>query len=494
MYTQDSLNTDVLIVGSGGAGVAAAIEAAELGARVVVLEREAKLGGAASISGGGCCMAGTPFQQENGVEDSPDLAFADWVRFGGGEADEEWAHFYIDHTRHDLYEWAQARGVKWVGLMQQEGNSVLRWHRPDRGGPGLWKALHEAALSAGAGTWLASTAATELIMDQGRVVGVRARNVDTGETVELLAKAVVMTTGGFASNLDMIYEHCPHLREHRILEGSHVGARGEGHRMVERASGATTHMNELWLYVYSTPDYRDPRGRRGLAVRGIPDAIWVNAQGQRFHNETLSGGASGAPAVLAQKPAECWSILDNSIREGLTVGDPYYYEEGSTARDWTKIVTLLEESPDIKSSETLEGLAAEIGVPAGALTETVSRYNGHIEQGLERDPDFDRPLTGLCKITNPPFLAIHFFPLARKNFGGVKTDLRCRVLSKQYEPIPGLYAAGELTGMAGGHINGKSGLEGTMLGPSLFSGRVAAAWAACEAGFGSGFVGKPNRS
>jgi predicted oxidoreductase len=81
-------------------------------------------------------------------------------------------------------------------------------------------------------------------------------------------------------------------------------------------------------------------------------------------------------------------------------------------------------------------------------------------------------------------------PLARKNFGGVKTNLRCQVLDKHYEPIPGLYAAGELTGMAGGHINGKAGLEGTMLGPALFSGRVAGAWAACEAGYGKGFVGK----
>lgn len=88
-------------------------------------------------------------------------------------------------------------------------------------------------------------------------MGVRARNVGTGEAIELLATAVVMTTGGFASNVDVIYERCPHLRQHRILEGSHVGARGEGHRMVERAGGATTHMEELWIYVHSIPDYRD---------------------------------------------------------------------------------------------------------------------------------------------------------------------------------------------------------------------------------------------
>ena len=89
---------------------------------------------------------------------------------------------------------------------------------------------------------------------------------------------------------------------------------------------------------------------------------------------------------------------------------------------------------------------------------------------------------------------MQIFPLARKNFGGVKTDLQCRVLDKHFEPIAGLYAAGELCGMAGGHINGRAGLEGTMLGPSVFSGRVAGGWAAHEAGHGSGFVGKPNRN
>jgi predicted oxidoreductase len=84
--------------------------------------------------------------------------------------------------------------------------------------------------------------------------------------------------------------------------------------------------------------------------------------------------------------------------------------------------------------------------------------------------------------------------LARKNFGGVKTDLKCRVLDKHFEPIAGLYAAGEVAGMAGGHINGRAGLEGTMLGPAIFSGRVAGGWAAQAAGHGCGFVGKPNRS
>jgi predicted oxidoreductase len=112
---------------------------------------------------------------------------------------------------------------------------------------------------------------------------------------------------------------------------------------------------------------------------------------------------------------------------------------------------------------------------------------------LDTEPEFGKPLQSSKAFDTPPYYAVQIFPLARKNFGGVKTDLQCRVLDKHFEPIEGLYAAGEVAGMAGGHINGRAGLEGTMLGPSIFSGRVAGGWAAHAAGHGLGFVGKPNR-
>ena len=125
--------------------------------------------------------------------------------------------------------------------------------------------------------------------------------------------------------------------------------------------------------------------------------------------------------------------------------------------------------------------------PSSATTRPASR-------GSRREPEFGKPLKSSKAFDTPPYYAVQIFPLARKNFGGVKTDLQCRVLDKHFEPIAGLYAAGEVAGMAGGHINGRAGLEGTMLGPSIFSGRVAGGWAAHAAGHGCGFVGKPNRS
>jgi succinate dehydrogenase/fumarate reductase flavoprotein subunit len=179
------------------------------------------------------------------------------------------------------------------------------------------------------------------------------------------------------------------------------------------------------------------------------------------------------------------------MKAGLEIADPYYRLGDKVNRE--KVEELLDNSPFIKKADTLEGLAQEMGVDAATFVETVERYNEALEQGLEEDPEFGKPLGLSKKFDTPTFYGIQFFPLARKNFGGIKTDIRCRVLNKHFEPIEGLYAAGEACGMAGGHINGRAGLEGTMLGPSVFSGRVAGGWAAHEAGHGDGFVGKANR-
>jgi len=158
-----------------------------------------------------------------------------------------------------------------------------------------------------------------------------------------------------------------------------------------------------------------------------------------------------------------------------------------------KVEELLESSPFVRKADTLAELAGQIDVDGSAFLDTVERYNQACDRGLETEPEFGKPLKQSKQFDTPPYYAIQFFPLARKNFGGIKTDIRCRVLNKHFEPIQGLYAAGEVAGMAGGHINGRAGLEGTMLGPSIFSGRVAGGWSAHEAGHGEGFVGQPNR-
>ena len=484
-----ALEYDVAIIGGGGAGIPAAIEAGRAGATAVVLEQADECGGTAAISGGGCCIVGTPLQKSQGIEDTPDLAFDDWIKWGGGSADEVWARYYLEHTLHDLYHWAEGCGARWVDMKFQEGNSVLRWHRPENNGLGLMTALIKTAESLPNITIMTATDAGRLMTKNGRVVGVTA--VSRGETVEIFSKAVVVATGGFNSNLDMVLEVRPEFKKYRVMEGSGFGAKGVGHAMIKELGGYFTHMDHIWFYVYATPDYRDPQQRRGLVFRMTPGYIWFNQRGKRFHNESVTGGASATPALLAQNPPHAWAILDYPMTAKMDVADPYY-RRGDLI-DHTKVQELLDNSPYIRKADTLEELGKKIEIDLASFLAEIYEYNKAFDDGLETEPRFGKSLKLSKKFDTPPYYAIQLFPLARKNFGGVKTDLRCHVLDKHFEPIPGLYAAGEVSGMAGGHINGRNGLEGTMLGPSVFSGRVAGAWAAHEAGFGPGFVGKPNR-
>ena len=482
--------TDIAIIGSGGAGIAAGIEARDAGARSIAFEKAPDPGGAAIISGGGCLIVGSPLQQANGIHDTPDLAFHDWIKWGGPSVDEVWARYYIEHSLHDLYFWAEGLGVQWVDMKQQEGNTVVRWTRARNNGLGLMTRLIDSFRERG-GEVVPNTEVTALREEDGRVAGFVGRDAGTGDAVEVESRTVVVATGGFNSNLDMVLEARPELKGERVMEGSGRGSTGSGHRLVRQVGGYLTHVDHIWFYVYATPDYRDPDQRRGLVFRQAPGYVWINQQGRRFHNEALSGGNSATPALMAQSPRHAWAVVDTPMTAKLEIADPYYRAGDKVARD--KVQELLDRSPYIRKAGSLEELGQRMEVDVPTFLDTIERYNRACEQGLEKEPEFGKPLKLSRKFDTPPYYAIQIFPLARKNFGGVKTDMRCRVLDKHFEPIPGLYAAGEVAGMAGGHINGQAGLEGTMLGPSIFSGRVAGGWAAREAGCGDGFAGRPNR-
>lgn len=485
MSDTKNYEADIAIIGAGGAGMAAGIEALDAGVkRVVAFEKSDEPGGAAIISGGGCCIVGSPVQEAAGIKDTPDLAFKEWMAWGGPSADEVWARYYLEHSLHDLYFWAENLGVEWTDMKPQEGNSVMRWTRPKGNGQGLTLKLIEAFKAKG-GEIVTNAKVTGLTVEDGRVTGAR------GDDFSVSADITVVTTGGFNSNIDMVLEARPEFRDFKVMEGSGRGSTGDGHQMVSAVGGYLTHMDHVWFYCYATPDYRDPDGKRGLVCRHIPGYIWVNQQGKRFHNESLSGGNSMSPAMLAQDPPHAWAIVDSPMKANLEIADPYYRDGDQIIRE--KVEELLDNSPYIKKADTLEALAAEIGVDEATFLKEIADYNKACADGLENEPAFGKPLGQSKPFDTPPYYAIQFFPLARKNFGGIKTDIRCRILDKHFEPIPGLYGAGEACGMAGGHINGRAGLEGTMLGPSLFSGRVAGGWAAQEAGCGEGFVGKPNR-
>ncbi|HEY2595159.1 MAG TPA: FAD-binding protein, partial [Chloroflexota bacterium] len=434
-------SADMLIVGSGAAGALAAIDAALAGADVLVLEALPGFGGTAAVSGGGICVVGSDLQEQRSIPDSPDAALEDWLSFGGPDADADWADFYLRSSAGELFDWLTSMGVEWTGINQQEGNRVPRWHAPRNGGAGLMQVVEKRAMALPI-RWAFGARAVDLVQTGSRVTGAIAEDA-AGNRTEYRASIVLLASGGFNNNPDMVRSYAKErARGHKVLLGGGRGATGDGHAMLEHLGAQFIHMDIIWMYPYGTPDPEDPQGLRGLVLRGMDSEIWVNQRGERFHNEALRGGASGATALLAQDPPLCWSIIDAGMASRVTVSDPAYQTHGAPNRE--AIQRLLDTSPYVARGATIADLAAAADLDATTLAATIAAHNSVLASGVAVDPVFGRPLAKLQPIEAAPFYAIQFLPLARKNFGGVRTDLECRVLRPDGSVIEGLLAAGEL--------------------------------------------------
>jgi predicted oxidoreductase len=415
-------------------------------------------------------LVGTPLQAARGIEDTVELALDDWREAGGGSADLNWAARYLDDSCAEVFSWCEELGVTWSQLRREEGNTRPRWHLPDGGGPAVIGVLLARCRSLGVAIRTSSPAARILCAD-GRATGVEARVGDRPH--RLLAGATVVCTGGFTSNRGMLLRHAPALAGMtRFLCGGAPTACGAGHAMLHAAGAAFAPLDHLWMYPVGTPDPADPSGARGLVVRDVRSEIWVNRDGKRFHDEDLRGGLTGVPALLAQPGQMAWGIFDARQAARLTLlnnagyGSPFETSAEGRARFWRT-------SGHAWQAATIAELAAAVGLPPTELAASVGRYNDWIGSGLAREPGFGRALVGLEPISKPPFCAVQYFPLVQKNLGGVRTGSAGQVRRADGGTIGGLYAAGEVAGMAGGCINGAGAIEGTMFGPSLYSGRIA---------------------
>ena len=461
----------VVVVGAGLSGLTAALELAAGGAQVVVIDMSSVYGGHAVMSQGGVSIVDTPVQEAAGQKDSPDLAYKDFIEWGEG-ANREWVRYYVDHSREQIYDWLIDLGVQFSGIDSAPGNTVDRFQQPAGRGSGLVTPVYRACLERPNVRFAWNTRADSLGVNNQRVTGVRTTDMrdDTEKTFE--ADAVVLATGGFQSNLDLVREFWPAEFDFpkKILAGSGRHSMGTGHDMVRKIGGALVKMDYQWNYYSGLPDPQNPGSNKGLNAANMW-GILVNWQGKRFAND--HGWAKDVmPALLRQEQVTCWAIFDETTKKEFSVS-------GSDWADAEKVERLVFQNPKlVQSADTLEELARKSGLPVKGLTNTVRRYNSLIEKGV--DDDFGRFGPGKTKFNNeasvkietPPFYAIQTFPLTRKSMGGVAIDLACRVVDKKQQPIPGLYAVGELTGLA--LINGKAALEGTFLGPCVVTGRVAA--------------------
>ncbi|MEZ6032225.1 MAG: FAD-dependent oxidoreductase [Planctomycetaceae bacterium] len=464
-------DADVIVVGAGISGLATALDLGRGGAKVMVVDMASVFGGHAVMSQGSTSIVGTPAQEAAGIHDSPDLAYQDFHTWGE-DPNSEWVRYYVDHSRTEIYDWLMELGVKFSDIVASSGNTVAREHQPVGRGIGLVSPIYRACLELDNIQFQWNVKVEQLLTKSKRVVGVRIRNLRDGKETELRGHGVVLATGGFQNNLDMVREYWPaEFRfPDRVLVGSGTNSVGSGHRMAQAVGGELFHMDHQWNYYSGLPDPRHPGTNRGLNVTNLY-GILVNSEGQRFAND-LGWAKEVMPLLLKEKRATVWAVFDEASKHQLTVS-------GSDWGEFKRVDQLILQNPElVRTAQTLEDLAPLVGLPAANLVATVARYNRLVDQGVDIDfgrfgpgkPEFSNRASP--KIIQPPFYAMQTWPLTRKSMGGVATDLQSQVLDKHKRPIPGLFAVGELAGLAG--VNGKAALEGTFLGPCIVTGRVAA--------------------
>ena len=487
-----SYDADVVVIGAGGAGMTAAMTAADAGQKVVILESQAMVGGNSARATGGMNAAKTVYQDENefdqaaGVEKTLATAaekYADneTITALAKTVSEQWAAYQANPTGYfdsvelmeldtmiggkgindpelvetlcansaDAIDWLDEHGITLHNVSSFGGASVKRIHRPVNAegktvsvGSYMIPLLQENCEKAGVKMML-DTTATEILTDaNGAAVGVKATGA-SGETVTVNAKAVVLATGGFGANLDMVVKYKPELKG--FMTTNAPGIQGQGIEMAQAIGAATVDMDQIQIHptVEANTAALITEGLRG------DGAILINEEGQRFIDEVGTRDVVSA-AEIAQTGSYSWLVVDQAMADASSVIQGYI-KKGYTV-----------------TGATYEELGKAMGVDAAAFAETMEKWNGYVE--AKNDPDFGR--TSFANPLNTaPYYAVKVTAGVHHTMGGLKINANTEVLNEKGEVIPGLFAAGEVTG----GVHGANRLGGNAVADFTVFGRIAGA-------------------
>lgn len=487
-----TVDADVVVVGAGGAGMTAAITAAAEGKSVVVLESQSMVGGNSVRATGGMNAAKTVYQDENefgesaGVEKTLKTAaekYADneTITALAKTVSEQWAAYQANPTGYfdsvelmeldtmiggkgindpelvetlcansaDAIDWLDEHGITLHNVSSFGGASVKRIHRPVNAegktvsvGSYMIPLLQENCEKAGVKMML-DTTATEILTDaNGAAVGVKATGA-SGETVTVNAKAVVLATGGFGANLDMVVKYKPELKG--FMTTNAPGIQGQGIEMAQAIGAATVDMDQIQIHptVEANTAALITEGLRG------DGAILINEEGKRFIDEVGTRDVVSA-AEIAQTGSYSWLVVDQAMVDASSVIQGYI-KKGYTV-----------------TGATYEELGKAMGVDAAAFAETMEKWNGYVE--AKNDPDFGR--TSFANPLNTaPYYAVKVTAGVHHTMGGLKINANTEVLNEKGEVIPGLFAAGEVTG----GVHGANRLGGNAVADFTVFGRIAGA-------------------
>ena len=487
-----TVDADVVVVGAGGAGMTAAITAAAEGKSVVILESQSMVGGNSVRATGGMNAGKTVYQDENefgesaGVEKTLKTAaekYADneTITALAKTVSEQWAAYQANPTGYfdsvelmeldtmiggkgindpelvetlcansaDAIDWLDEHGITLHNVSSFGGASVKRIHRPVNAegktvsvGSYMIPLLQENCEKAGVKMML-DTTATEILTDaNGAAVGVKATGA-SGETVTVNAKAVVLATGGFGANLDMVVKYKPELKG--FMTTNAPGIQGQGIEMAQAIGAATVDMDQIQIHptVEANTAALITEGLRG------DGAVLINEEGQRFIDEVGTRDVVSA-AEIAQTGSYSWLVVDQAMADASSVIQGYI-KKGYTV-----------------TGSTYEELGKAMGVDAAAFAETMEKWNGYVE--AKNDPDFGR--TSFANPLNTaPYYAVKVTAGVHHTMGGLKINANTEVLNEKGEVIPGLFAAGEVTG----GVHGANRLGGNAVADFTVFGRIAGA-------------------
>ncbi|MFU8878474.1 MAG: FAD-dependent oxidoreductase, partial [Wenzhouxiangellaceae bacterium] len=516
-----TIDSDVLVIGGGLAGMVTALEVLRAGQSVTVVDRDTpgRFGGLARWAFGGMALVGTPLQSRMKIPDTPEVALADWLRFGELDPQDQWsrawAEHYVERSRADVHDWLTGQGIKFMPAVNWvergrlgDGNSLPRYHIVWGTALELVRRLDAALREAGSGGRLQvlhEHRVEALEHTAGKVTGALATDQRDGAEVRLQAPVVVLATGGINGDHAQVRANWPKHRPRpaAMLNGAHPFADGRMHRFVaDRLGGRIVNPGEMWNYAAGFPHPYPHFEGHGLSAIPCKSALWLDHRGRRIGPEPLVTGFDThwlCRRVAEQEQPWTWQLLNRRIalKEFAISGA----EHNPAIRDkrfpaFLKelllgnkrlVAQMQRECPDFLVDDSLAGLARKMNqltcsheVDPVVLEATVDAFDANFahNNALHNDDQIRRILHArqwrpdrlrtckpapLKKRGAGPFIAIRMQLVTRKSLGGLRTDLQSRVLDAGNRPIPGLYCVGEAAGFGGGGCNGKRSLEGTFL-------------------------------
>lgn len=459
--------TGLLIIGTGFAGLAAALEAHYLGMKneeIMVVDKMPTAGGNSIINGGAVAAAGTDMQEKEGLKDSPDLLYADILKAGGGLAHPSLARRIADESVENFYWLRDKIGVKFKAVTFHGGHSVKRSHAvTNNSGSGFINPMLAKLKEFGIEPRLRTMVDEIIVNDKKCVLGVKARinyrfgRENSGKTIYIRAtKGVLIAAGGFSNNVKMRMSHDPRLNE-KFTSTNHPGATGEMIQEAQEIGANTIQMDWIQLGPWTSPDEQG----FGIAPLFVESAIGYGpmidpATGKRFIQESGNRKVRADAIVAIGHPCLIYTTEENAKK--AIIG------KNMTQELFDRAV----KNGVIKKYATLEDMAADLKIPVAELKKTNDTFNGYMKD--QKDPDFNCMMFKDATPNEKNFLVVRLWPRVHHCMGGLEINDKAQVLSVRGEPINGLYAAGEVTG----GVHGMVRLGTVAVADCMIFGRVAA--------------------